>query len=180
MYSKAKLFGHPIHPMLVAFPVAFYTATVVTFIVYASTQDTFWFRFATISSWVGVVSAGAAALPGFVDWLAIPRTSRAKGVGLQHLALNVVALTSFLVCAIVSTRSWNEPLPPADGSLLLAAIGLCATAGAGFLGWTLVQDHHVGVRLSAAQEQLQPELERELGRKPPDREPQGPASFVGR
>ena len=39
MYSKAKLAGHPIHPMLVAFPIAFYTATVVTLIIYAATRD---------------------------------------------------------------------------------------------------------------------------------------------
>jgi hypothetical protein len=33
MYSKVKLFGHPIHPMLVAYPIAFCTATLVAFII---------------------------------------------------------------------------------------------------------------------------------------------------
>ena len=39
MYSKVKIAGHPIHPMLVAFPVAFYTATLVCYLVYNSNED---------------------------------------------------------------------------------------------------------------------------------------------
>jgi uncharacterized membrane protein len=35
MDSKAKILGHPMHPMLIAYPIAFYTGTLVGFIIYA-------------------------------------------------------------------------------------------------------------------------------------------------
>lgn len=174
MYSKAKLFGHPIHPMLVAFPVAFYTATFVAFIVYAGNRDTFWFRLAVVANWAGVVMAAVAALPGLIDWATgIPRQSAAKRTGLIHMALNVGALIAFLLNAIVYSNRWNDPFPPAGTGIVLGAIGLLLTLPAGFLGWSLVQDHHVGVRLTAQQERLEPT-------PPDDRHHPSGASYVGR
>jgi uncharacterized membrane protein len=157
MYSKVKLAGHPVHPMLVGFPVAFYTATLVAFIVYAATDNPFWFRLGCVANWAGVVMAAVAALPGFIDWATgIPRGSAAKKTGLIHMALNVTALTVFLINAVVATNHWDEVLPPSGAGIVLSAIGVLITLAAGFLGWSLVQDHHVGVRLSPEQERLEP------------------------
>ena len=72
MYSKVKIAGHPIHPMIIAYPVAFYTATLVCFIVYHSNLNVFWFKVAVVANAAGVVMAVVAALPGFIDWLGIP------------------------------------------------------------------------------------------------------------
>lgn len=83
MYSKIKFAGHPIHPMLVAYPVAFYTATLVCYIVYSSNQNLFWFKVAVVANIAGAV----AAIPGFIDWLFIPSDSRAKKTGLFHMIL---------------------------------------------------------------------------------------------
>jgi len=157
MYSKAKLLGHPIHPMLVGFPVAFYTGTLVAFIAYAATTNPFWFRVANVANWAGVAMAAVAAIPGLVDWATgIPRRTAAKTTGLLHAALNVGALLAFLICAIIGSNHWDDAVPPAGFGVLLSAIGVLLTLPAGFLGWSLVQDHHVGVRLTAAQEQLEP------------------------
>jgi uncharacterized membrane protein len=177
MYSRAKILGHPIHPMLIAFPVAFYTATFACFIIYAASGSPFWFRFATVSNWFGVGTAAVAALPGLVDWTAIPRKSSAKRTGLQHAALNTSALVLFLINAIINSGRWNDPHPGAATGIVLSAFGLCATLPAGFLGWSLVQDHHVGVQLSTEQERLQPQLEKELEER---HRPAGPPSYAGR
>lgn len=157
MYSKAKIMGHPIHPMLVGFPVAFYTGTLVAFIVYATSMDRFWFRVAGILNWAGVITAAVAALPGLIDWaVGIPRHTSAKKTGLLHMALNVAALITFLTSAFLAADRWNELLPAAGTNIALSAIGVLLTLPAGFLGWSLVQDHHVGVQLSPAQERLEP------------------------
>jgi uncharacterized membrane protein len=177
MYSKAKLLGHPIHPMLVAFPVAFYTGTLVAFIVYAASNDPFYFHVAVVANWAGVIMAAVAAIPGLVDWATgIPNNSPAKRTGLIHMGLNVTALLVFLVNAIAYSNRWYEPMPPAGTGVVLAAIGVLLTLPAGFLGWSLVQDHHVGVRLTAEQERLEPAL-------PPthdDREHPRGGAYVGR
>jgi uncharacterized membrane protein len=169
MYSKAKILGHPLHPMLVGFPVAFYTATLVASIVYAATMNPFWFRVATVANWAGVAMAAVAAVPGLVDWATgIPRGSAAKQTGLIHMSLNVVVLTVFLINAVVLTNHWDEVLPPAGGSVVLSAIGVLLTLPAGFLGWSLVQDHHVGVQLTREQEMLEPKnVPASRGHEPP-------------
>ncbi len=153
MYSKIKIFGHPLHPMLVAFPIAFYTSTLVAFIVYAALQDPFWFRLAYTANAAGVVMALVAALPGFLDWLlGIPRKSEAKKHGLQHMLLNVSALVLFALNLWLNSGQWNAARPETTLSILLPAIGFILTLMAGYLGWTLVQTHHSGVQFTPDEE----------------------------
>jgi uncharacterized membrane protein len=94
------------------------------------------------------------ALPGFLDWaLGIPGGSPAKRVGAMHMGLNVVALTLFAVDLGIHVDRWGDPQPGgAVSGIVLAAVGMLATLGAGFLGWTLVQDHGVGVSGEAVRE----------------------------
>jgi len=158
MYSKAKLMGHPIHPMLVGFPVTFYTSTLVAFIVYATSHDRSWFTAATCLNWAGVGTAALAAVPGLVDWATgVPRRSGASRTGLIHMSLNVLALILFVINAGMATDRWNDPHPTEGTGIVLSAIGVLLTLPAGFLGWSLVQDHHVGVTLTRAQERLEPD-----------------------
>jgi uncharacterized membrane protein len=145
MYSKVKIAGHPVHPMLVAYPVAFYTATLVCYIVFSSNQDPFWFKVAVVANIAGVVMAAVAAVPGFVDWLFIPKDSRAKKTGLFHMLANVVALVCFGIVAFTESQKWDDMNPALGLAIPLTAIGFALTLVAGFMGWTLVQKHHVGV-----------------------------------
>ena len=145
MYSKVKIAGHPVHPMLVAFPVAFYTATLVCYITYSSNQDPFWFRVAVVANIAGVATAVLAALPGFIDWLFIPKDVSAKKTGLFHMICNVLALICFAIVAFTECEKWDEVKPMLGFAIPLTVIGFGLTMVAGFLGWTLVQKHHVGV-----------------------------------
>lgn len=153
MYSKVKVAGHPIHPMLVAYPVAGYTGTLVGFAVYAANGQQFWLDFAIALNIAGVGGALLAALPGFADWaFGIPRGSAAKTIGLAHAGLNVAALALFAVSLGLYANHWNGPATSATAGLALAAAGLLCTIGAGFLGWMLVQNYHVGVTMTPVQE----------------------------
>ena len=145
MYSKVKIAGHPIHPMLIAYPVAFYTATLVCYVVYNSNNNPFWFKVAVVANIAGVAMAALAALPGFIDWLFIPSDSRAKKTGLFHMLCNVVALVCFAIPAWTEYHKWDETEPKLGLAIPLSAVGFTLTLVAGFLGWTLVQKHHVGV-----------------------------------
>jgi uncharacterized membrane protein len=145
MYSKIKLAGHPIHPMLIAFPVAFYAATLVCYIVYNSSADVFWFKVAYVANAAGVIMALVAAVPGFLDWLFIPAGSRPKKTGLFHMICNVTALLLYGICILQLKDKWDDPKPDIGMAILLTGAGFVITLVAGFLGWTLVQKHHVGV-----------------------------------
>jgi uncharacterized membrane protein len=82
MESRAKLFGHPIHPMLIPFPLGLLTTSVVFDVVHLLSGDGKW---SEISFWMiaaGVIGGLAAAVFGLIDWLAIPSGTRAKAVGM--------------------------------------------------------------------------------------------------
>lgn len=158
MYSKAKLAGHPLHPMLVAFPVAFYTATLLCFLVHAATDSPFWFRVGWYANAAGVATALLAAVPGFIDWaFGVPAGTPAKKTGLAHMLLHVGALSLFAVNLFMTRADMRAPVPGADGSAwILPLAGVILTVAGGFLGWKMVQTHHVGVDLTPEQERLEP------------------------
>ena len=151
MYSKARLFGHPLHPMLVAYPIAFYTATLVAYAIAQAGGGVFWFKVGIVANLAGLITAALAAAPGFVDWfLGIPGGTEAKTSGFRHMVLNDVALALFIANAAVNTGRWGEARPNAVVGIVLAALGLACTVAAGFYGWSLIQDYHVGVVERAA------------------------------
>lgn len=159
MYSKSRVAGHPIHPMLVAFPLAFYTTTVVTLLVYIGTREAFWYRFAMVASLAGIATAVIAAIPGAIDLLSLPRGSRARKAGLQHAGFHLLATGLFAVTALVLYQTWihrtmvnGEYLFDATVPLALAVVAWVAMVIAGSLGWTLVQTHHVGVKPAPSRE----------------------------
>ena len=168
MDSKARIAGHPLHPMLVAFPLAFYTATVAALLAYLGTREAFWYRFAMVANVSGIATAVIASIPGAIDLLALPRASRARAAGLKHAGFNLIATALFAVAAVVLYRTWSGRVM-ADGEYLLDATIPLATAVvawvamviAGSLGWTLVQTHHVGV-VTARAHADRPSREREL------------------
>lgn len=155
MYSKAKFLGHPIHPMLVGFPVAFYTATLIAYGVYAVTGSQFAFHLGVVANIAGVVGAGLAAVPGFIDWaFGVPSGHSAKATGLQHMLLNVSALAFFGLDAYLQYGQWNEPIPSSGAALALAGVGVALTIAAGFLGWNMVQKGHIGIDMTVEQERI--------------------------
>jgi len=156
MYSKVKIAGHPLHAMIVGYPIAFYTAALVAYIVYSVNADPFWFRVGVVANGAGVVMAVVAALPGFIDWLAIPGAKKAKKVGLNHLLFNVSALLLFAVSFFMQWPKWNDAMPEVALAIILTGLGFILTAIAGFLGASLIHNHHVGVSLTEEQKKLEP------------------------
>jgi len=169
MYSKARVAGHPIHPMLVAFPLTFYSATVATLLAYIGTREAFWFRFAMVVNIAGIATAVIAALPGAIDLYALPRGSRARAAGLKHAGFNLIATGLFVVSALVLYRTWSQRVM-VDGEyvfdatipLAMSVIAWVSMVIAGTLGWTLVQTHHVGIKPAMTHANLpsrEPDLE---------------------
>ena len=95
MESRAKLFGHPIHPMLVVLPLGLFVMAVISDIGYLWTGDS---SFAIVSYWniaVGILGGLLAAVFGTIDVLAIPSGTRAKAIGMYHGLLNVLLIVLF-------------------------------------------------------------------------------------
>lgn len=159
MESRAKLFGHAIHPILIVYPLGLLSTAVVFDIIYLVTANPRW---ATVSFWMiaaGVVGGLLAALFGFIDYLNIPSGTRAKRIGLLHGLTNVFVMVLFAI-------SWwlRSDLPEAPPTLALALsfIGVGAALLGGWLGGELVERLGVGVaegaNLNAPNSLTQPDV----------------------
>ena len=146
MLSKVRFFGHPLHAMLIAFPVASYVGTFAAVIAYALTDDPFWFRMSLVTNVAGVATALLAALPGIIDYATVvPKDTVARRTGALHGILNVVALGLFVANLIVQMRA-QAPGAALGAALALTGGGVLVTLVAGFFGWEMVQSHHIGVK----------------------------------
>ncbi len=153
MYSKAKIMGHPVHPMLVTFPIAFYFSTLTAFIIHAVSGSPFWFQVGIAANVAGIVMALAAAVFGFIDWnYGIPPGSVAKNTGIIHMSLNVISLILFIICLVLNAGQWSAQVPVSRGTIIVPLLGVISTLFAGYYGWTLVQNLHVGVEFSPDEE----------------------------
>ncbi|MFC4159406.1 DUF2231 domain-containing protein [Chitinimonas lacunae] len=141
MKSKARLFGHPIHQMLIVFPLGLLATAVVFDLVYLFTE---WTQVNIAAYWVlsaGLIGVLVAAPFGLIDWLAIPAGTRAKRIGLLHGGGNLVVGALFLL-------SWwlREPLlSPSTLALVLSFGGAGLALFTAWLGGELVARLGVGV-----------------------------------
>ena len=83
----------------------------------------------------GVIGGAAAAIPGWMDWAAIPSGTRAKRVGLLHGAGNVIVLALFVLSWLL--RRPNPSAPPTE-SIVAGLLGVAVVAVTGWLGGELV------------------------------------------
>jgi len=142
MESRAKLLGHPIHQMLIVFPLGLLATAVIVDIVYFTGNALIFAEVAYYLVIAGLIGGAVAAPFGLIDWLAIPRGTRAKRIGALHGAGNVVVLLLFVASALL--RSSLPSAPP-------VAAYVCSFAGAAialvtaWLGGELVNRLGIGV-----------------------------------
>lgn len=143
MRSTAQVKSHPLHPMLVAFPVAFGTAA-PAFDLAGLLGDwpTVWAAGAYLAA--ATVAGGlVAGIPGFIDYLyTVPPDSSAKKRATWHMGVNLTALA--LVALGWAFRDVTS-LRPGAGTILLEAAGLGLMACGGWMGATLVYRNQIGV-----------------------------------
>jgi len=143
MRSKAAIKSHPIHPMLVAFPIALWAMALIFNLLGVTQGNSGLWAAGFYCIVAGCVTAALAAVPGVIDWLTvIPPESSGKKTGLIHGSLNSLALLLFIYIAYRQGGAANEP----DGiTLLLMALGVVLLGISGWLGGTLVYRNQIGV-----------------------------------
>ena len=129
MESKVKSMGHPIHPMLVNFPLGLLVTSAVFDIVHLVTGNGYWSGIAFWMIAAGVVTGLLAAIVGTIDALAIPSGTRAKSVSFVHGSGNFLILVLFVV-------SWILRLSvPGNPPVIAYALSFLGAALLGVTGW---------------------------------------------
>jgi nitrite reductase/ring-hydroxylating ferredoxin subunit/uncharacterized membrane protein len=143
MRSTAQLNGHPLHPALIAFPVAFlYGALLADLAALVGDWPALWATGAFLSV-AAVVSGLVAAVPGLIDYLyTVPPDSSAKNRATWHMVVNSTALAAFAVSW--AFRDWAT-LRPDVVVVVLEAAGVSLITWGGYLGGILVYRNQIGV-----------------------------------
>jgi uncharacterized membrane protein len=143
MESKAKLFGHAIHPIMIVFPLGLLGTAAIFDALYLFTLN----RTLTVASYwmlvAGLIGGLIAALFGFIDWLNIPSNTRAKSIGLYHAIVMDIALVLFAVGLYLR---WSTPDTPPMIANVCAFAGLAFALVGGWFGGELVE--RLGVSVS--------------------------------
>jgi uncharacterized membrane protein len=140
-HSTAKIGGHPIHPMLIPFPIVCFIGVLVTDIVFLNNQDPGW---ATASRWllgIGIVMAALAAVAGLTDFMGDDRVRR-LGDAVKHMLANVTAVVLEIVNFFIR---WDNDSAIGGLGIILSAIVVLILVYSGWKGGDLVYRHGIGV-----------------------------------
>ena len=158
MKTPANLGGHPIHPMLIPFPFALWTFSLIAdAIYYFGGYNYVWNTVAFYTLAAGIVGGLLAAVPGIIDYFSI-KDKKVSNIAAWHARANVLALLLFAGSFYLRTDSGSRVV---EGSLtipmLLSLLGVILIFVSGWLGGEMVYRHHVGVedrRESETQDQF--------------------------
>ncbi len=142
MESKVKSLGHPVHPMLVNFPLGLLVTSAVFDIIHLVTGNGYWSGIAFWMIAAGIVTGLLAAVVGTIDALAIPSGTRAKSVSLLHGTGNVLILVLF---AISWALRFSIPGNPPVIAYILSFFGAALLGVTGWLGGELTLRLGIGV-----------------------------------
>jgi uncharacterized membrane protein len=142
MLSKVRLFGHPVHQMLIVFPLGLLATGVVFDAVFLGSGRPV---MAVVSYWMiasGIIGGLLAAPFGFLDWLAIPKGTRARALGAMHGGGNLLVVLLFL-------GSWwlrkQAPEAPSTLAHALSFIGAALSLVTAWMGGEMVDRLGIGV-----------------------------------
>jgi uncharacterized membrane protein/nitrite reductase/ring-hydroxylating ferredoxin subunit len=142
MKSKASFKSHPLHPILVAFPIAFLVGTLLCDIVWFLTDDDIYFTLAGYLEGAGIVTALIAAVPGAVDYfMAVPPGSSANKRATSHALINILNVVIFSVAFVLRHNDYTSALI----LIGIELVGVVLLSVAGWLGGTLVYRNQIGV-----------------------------------
>jgi uncharacterized membrane protein len=151
MGSPASIGGHPIHPMIIPFPIALWVFSLVADVIYLWRGNPVWKDWIAFYALLGgILGAVAAAVPGIIDWLSLTDKAVVK-IANWHARLNVIALVIFAGSFYLRTTSGASLV---GGSytipVALSVLGVVLISISGWLGGEMVFKHGVAVRSSRA------------------------------
>ncbi|MDY6901313.1 MAG: DUF2231 domain-containing protein [Cyanobacteriota bacterium] len=140
--STVAFLGHPIHPILVQFPIAFLVGAFLSDGVFWFTNDVFWARASFYLIAGGFLVGILAGITGMLDFFRIGRT-RFRTAGWAHMALNIAALLLTLINLLLRLGSTAGAILP--WGLAISTIVATLLGVSGWYGGELVYRHKISV-----------------------------------
>jgi uncharacterized membrane protein len=143
MRTPANIAKHPIHPMLVAFPIGLWIFSLICDLVFRfGTGNPNWEIVAKYTLIAGIIGALVAAVPGFIDMLSLPWS--VKRTALVHMTINLVVVALYVV------NAWLRRRGVSDAAIWLSALTVVLLAISGWLGGKMI--YVLGIAVEPAPE----------------------------
>ncbi len=141
--SRLAISGHPIHAMLVTFPIALLTLVLPSDLAWVFTRDDFWARMSLWLVGAGAIMGLFAAAIGTIELMLIPAVRR-HAMGWNHfvaaMALLSIGFSNWYLRLEVGVEQWILPW-----GVALSALGAALVMVAGWLGANLIFDHKIAI-----------------------------------
>lgn len=134
MKSRARILGHPIHQILIVFPLGLLATSFFFDLAWMAVGRA---ELAIVAYWMivaGVIGGGVASIFGVIDWLAIPRGTRARTLGAWHGGGFVIVALLFALSLAVRR---DAPAHPEALAIAVSGLGVLLTVITGWLGGEL-------------------------------------------
>lgn len=139
--SFVAIAGHPLHPMMVAFPIAYVVGAFGSDLAFWYTEDPFWAR---VSMWiigVGFLMGSLAAIAGMLDFMIVKEIRR-------HVTSWSHFLAGIMLLSLTAANWWLRAGDPEAGvmpwGIFLSGVSVLSLTFAGWLGGRLVFEHNIG------------------------------------
>ena len=144
MKNGIRFFGHPLHALLIHFPMGLLPISLLWDLLAAWTGHTFWWELGFWSILVGLSFAIIAVVPGFIDFVHIPEKHPAEKPALIHMSIMLIAV-GFFVCSLLF-RIHDKILMGMKmyGALGCSLLGIVFLIAGGWYGGELVYRHQIG------------------------------------
>jgi uncharacterized membrane protein len=151
MASPASIGGHPVHPMIIPFPIALWVFSLIADVIYLWRGNPVWRDWIAFYALLGgIIGAAAAAVPGLIDWLSLKDPKVVK-IANWHARLNVIALLIFAASFYLRTSGGSEIVSGSHTIPFgLSVLGVILISISGWLGGEMVFKHGVAVEAQSA------------------------------
>lgn len=140
MRTPARVKNHPIHPMVIPFPLALWGFSFAADMIYLfSGRKKKWRNIAKTAMGGGIVSALGAAAPGFIDYLSL-KDEQVKNIATAHMLLNLSGVAAYSLNWQMRKSGRHQNLP-----IAMSGINMILLVISGWLGGSMVYEHKVGV-----------------------------------
>jgi len=141
-----RLWGHPIHPMLVHFPVAFWTVAVMAYVADTAGVEGA-AAAAKLANGAGLIMALPAMTAGLIELRLIDSRSEAMRVATLHMMAMAAAWVCFMLALVmsISTRASLDKQITQLAGVVSASVGFLLMSVGGWVGGRLVYEFGIGV-----------------------------------
>ncbi len=140
--STASVAGHPLHAMIIPFPIAFYFGVFLADLLYGGSNNLLWAQMAFWLLTAGLTMSLLAGLLGFIDFVGEPAIRELRAAWMHFIGN---ALVSTISAIDLWLRYEAGPEAGSNSYVWLSGVVVVLLLGTGWLGGQLVYRHRVGV-----------------------------------